>query len=134
MWHFTPAIAAGTGFNADLALIYSPEAVPGDPNFTETAMKVISLNPTTGELRTYDTTVNLATHTATARIDSLASYYTIGVVGPFPQRVFTFPLLRGSSGLTARVIINAGNKAAPLALTALNTSGQVISGDGVSNL
>ncbi len=133
VWHFTPAIGAGVGFSADLSLTWTPEVVPDDPNLTEAGLKVISLNSSTGALRVYDTTLNLATRTATARVDSLEAYYTLGVIGPFTQRVVNLPLVQGSSGFTPRVIVNAGSEATALSLTAHDSAGQVIAGGEAGN-
>jgi hypothetical protein len=133
VWHFTPAIATGAGFSADLSLTWTPEVVPDDPNFTEAGLKVISLNPVTGVLRVYDTTLNLATRTATAQVDSLEAYYTLGVIGPFTKRMLNIPLAQAPSGFTARVVVSAGSEGTALSLTAHDSAGQVITGGEAGN-
>ncbi len=130
IWHFTPSVPAGGGFSADLSLKWTPEVVPDDPNFSETALQIVSLNPATGALRAYATTLDAATRTATARIDSLEAYYTLAVVGPFPKRLLNLPLLTGPNDFTARLNVSAGPQTTGLSLTALDGLGQTIVGEG----
>lgn len=130
VWHFDPPIPAGRGFSADLSLTWAPDVVPDDPNFMEADVQILSIDPATGALQRHPTTVDLATRTATARIQSLDGTYTLGVIGPFPRRVLHLPLLSGPNGFATRLNIVAGAQATGLSLTALDAAGQVIDGDG----
>jgi hypothetical protein len=135
-WRFDPPIpaAAPSDFTADLTLHYDRADFPDDPNFSEANLKVVSLDPATGNIETYPTTLDRTARTATARVIGLRALYTLGVVGPFSQRTLNFPLLKSSGDTyTGLGFLNLGTAAASLTLTAYDAKGQAITGDPIRN-
>jgi hypothetical protein len=123
-WEFDPPIPADGSFAADLTFSYDAEMLPDDPNFSEAALKVVSFDPDSGQLVSYPTTLNTAAKTATARVNSLARFYTLGVFGPFAQRSLNFPVLRNSDDFITRFnLVNAGMVDASLTLRAYDDAG-----------
>ncbi len=123
-WEFNPSIPADGSFAADLTFSYDAEMLPDDPNFSEAALKVMSFDPDSGQLVSYPTTVNTSAKTATARVNGLARYYTLGVFGPFAQRTLNFPVLQSSDAFATRFhLVNAGAADATLTLRAYDDAG-----------
>src|SRR5581483_10009168 len=133
-WEFNPPIPADGSFAADLTFSYDAGMLPDDPNFSEAALKVVSFDSDTGQLVSYPTAVNLAAKTATARVNSLARYYTLGVFGPFAQRSLNFPVLQSSDDLTTRFnLVNVGTADAALSLRAYDDAGADLQAPGLVN-
>ncbi len=132
VWRFEPPIPTDSKFVADLTLHYNAEDLPDDPNFNEANLKVVSFNPATGQMETFATTLDRTAKTATARINGLAPFYTLGVFGPFSNRTLNFPAL-GSELENRLVLLNPGMSAATLRLNTLTSDGVALSGAGITN-
>ncbi len=140
-WQIDPSIpsfestSSGSGFNVfDVTLHYSAEDLPDDPNFEESQLKIVSFDGTTAKLTAYNTTVDTANKTLTARVTGLGPYLSAGVFGPFTRQNLDFPILRSTDTLYNGIgLLNLGKETATLSLTAYSEDGSAKSGTGVTN-
>ncbi|MBI4877807.1 MAG: choice-of-anchor D domain-containing protein, partial [Acidobacteria bacterium] len=128
-WQFDPPIAENGTFQADLKLEYDPGQFPDDPRFQESVLRIVSYDPGTGRLRSYPTTIDKQTHTATARVEGLDPYYSLAVIGPFNDAVLHAP----TPDTAGVVFVNAGAQEANLRLNAYQATGQPVAGEEIEN-
>ncbi|MBI3207287.1 MAG: choice-of-anchor D domain-containing protein [Candidatus Solibacter usitatus] len=128
-WEFTPPIPDNSSFEADLIFDYDPASFPDDPNFREADMKVIALDPATGAMESFPTIVDLTARTATARVRSLARFYSLAVTGPFRQLSLASPV----PGQTT-IFTNTGRDAADLTAVRFDRNGSAPDGPASSRL
>ncbi len=140
-WQIDPPVpgTSSTPFGSqpstfDVTLSYTADDLPDDPNFRESALKVVSYDTTTGKLTSYDTVVDTANKTATARVDGLGPYISAGVLGPFSRQSLDFPILRSTGSLYNGIgLLNLGKETASFSLTAYSDDGSTKTGTGVTN-
>lgn len=126
-WSFSPSIPADGSFAANLTLYYSSADLPNDPNFSESAMQIISYDPSSGAFESYPTTVDTSNKTATASITSLAPYYSLAVLGPFSQSLIDLPWFFESNGMDTKLaLVNAGGSDAHLSVNGYGADGTLL--------
>ena len=128
-WSIEPRVAKDD-FVGEVALSYSDDDLSDDPNFSETNLKIVSLDPQSGELQAHETTVDLEAKKATAQVEGLDSLYGLAVVGPFTNRTLNFPILRSTSDLfNGLAFLNLYGDPASLDLYAYDPTGTEIDGN-----
>jgi hypothetical protein len=132
VWQFDSPVPPNSGFIANLTFHYNPSDFPDDPNFREDSLQVVAFDPASGRIERHPTTLDLSARTATARVNGLAPFYTLGVFGPFTSHTLKLPLLSTEEGLENKlVLVNPGSGSLTLSAHGYDGSGVPLAGPGV---
>jgi hypothetical protein len=101
-WGFSPTIPVDGSFEADMVFRFYDGDLAHDPCLDIARLVVIGLDPVDGVARRFATVVDPGAGTATAHVNSLMPYYTLGTFAPFGTHALAFPALSGPFGKATR--------------------------------
>ncbi|MBI3208751.1 MAG: choice-of-anchor D domain-containing protein [Candidatus Solibacter usitatus] len=104
-WLFDPPIPQDGSFSGEMTLRYSPDDFPDDPNFEESKLEILAINPATGEIDRVAGRVDVVARTVTAQIDRLAPVYTLGSVNGRTKGNFNLPAIGAKGGRQSGVVL-----------------------------
>ncbi len=123
-WNFDPPIPDDGTFAATLTIDYDPADFPSEPGFAEEALKIVAIDPATGQYTVLPTTIDLVNRKATAHITSLAALYTLGVFGPFASHTVDLPLWVSGQQMEGSVVLaNRSGSSTNVSLAAWDSAG-----------
>ena len=98
-WEVEPPLPADGNFSAMLTLAYDTSMIPDDPGFDENRLTIISYDPQTGQLRSYPTLLDRTNRLASAYVNSLERFWTLGATPRGSGSVLNYPMLQSARGL-----------------------------------